>query len=301
MWRWLREEWLLARRSARIAFVSIVVLALLGAAAGVYLLRSWQYQPEVLPVDAETVDRQRDLLAAETRREDLSGAALQQALLKRYLAMLGRPEKLASLRSIRATGTLEFSSGLKRRVVLVKMHGGYLRVTVGAPPEQIIMGLTPEDAWQLVLRAGREVVEDLDPLQLGNLRRSAYPVSKLYLAMQNEWSIAYRGEESFEGQTAHVFEVGMEDGHSMRFFIDAESFLEIGAEERYPGESGEIVTTRHIQSEHFQADGLMMPGRVETHINGAFSHVFTVESAEVNPGVLESSFARPATEPNAES
>jgi len=258
----------------------------------IFVLRNWQAVPVDTGQDSGLLTEEVDSEESAKWKLLASREAEEQAILHEYFEGMGGVEKLASMKSVRATGELTFPDGRILRAVVVKKAGGLIRFILGIAPRQIVIGVNPDDAWQSSWVDGREIVEDIDPAQLDYMRRSGHPVSKLFMAMHNEWSITYLGEKAFNYKMAHVFEVKIDARETARFFIDPETFLEMGTEEWINDPSG-VTITRHLQSEHFEADGLTMPGRVETHINGVLSHTYIVQKVEVNPGVINSSFYRP--------
>ena len=137
------------------------------------------------------------------------------------------------------------------------------------------------------------MMEDLEPEEAERLRRGAYVVSELYLAMQNSWTVRYLGEQAFNYEMAHCFEVKVSDRNSIRFFIDPLTYMDTGREEWLFDEEGTLTITRVIGSEHMDISGLKVPGKVEIYENNVYQQTFVAVDTEVNPGIFADAFERP--------
>ena len=218
----------------------------------------------------------------------------ERAILERHFFALGGVERLASINSLLATGEMLLADGRILPVVMAKKHGGRIRVTFRQDNRQVVMVVTPDDAWKTVWQAGRlAFVGNLLPEERENLRRSSYVVSELFLAMLNTWTVGYLGEQAFNYRMSHCFEVRISDRNRIRFFIDPETFLDLGREDWVFAEDGTLSLTRFINHEHRNVDGFRIPGKMEMFANNVLVQTFRAQEFEVNPGILDQSFRRP--------
>ena len=96
---------------------------------------------------------------------------------------------------------------------------------------------------------------------------------------------------------AHVFEIRPKARHTVRFFIDPETYLDSGREDRVFESDGTLVITRRLNYDHFHANDMVVPGRVESYVNGKLLQTMVIEQAQINSGVLDSVFQRPVADP----
>jgi hypothetical protein len=232
MIRWLREEWEMAALWVKVLIPVGVVLFLVFGYGLVWTLSNWHGDlpegrvvkagPAAEPVPLEEALPDSELVPRLGPNE--------RTILENHFAALGGVDRLASIRSILSSGELTFADGHVRPIVMVKKRGSLLRLSMKTPEGQLVMVVTPDDSWQCLWQAGRLILlEDLPEKEAEKLRRSSYVVSELYLAMQNSWTVSYLGDQAFNYEMAHCFEVKVSDRNLIRFFIDPETYLDSGS------------------------------------------------------------------------
>jgi hypothetical protein len=297
MFRRLREEWELASPRVKV-MVPLGIVAFAAFSYGLtWVLSNWRGDLAEDPVDPMTRESPKRVPLDEALPESEIVPALgpnERAILEQHFVALGGVDRLASIRSLLSSGEITYADGEVRPIVVVKKQGARLRLSMKTPEGQLVMVVTPDDSWRCVWQAGRLVLlEDLAPEEAEDLRRSAYVVSELYLAMQNSWTVRYLGEQAFNYEMAHCFEVKVNDRNSIRFFIDPETYLDAGREEWLFDAEGTLTITRAIGSEHMDISGLKVPGKVEIFENNVYKQTFVAIDAEVNPGIFADAFERP--------
>ena len=217
-------------------------------------------------------------------------------ILKKHFDSLGGRASISRIRSLRIEGSIELEEKLQRDLLVLKKGGDHLRLSLSGPDVTIVMTISPEDAWQSVERAGRLLeVKDMNPRQKLELSDSLDLVTELLLAPERGWSLRYLGNRDFSYKVCHAFEVEHGDGHTIRFFLDPERFHDIGREEVYKDEDGEVVVMRRYQSDFERVDGFTFPKTVIIRENEEVVQKIMVESVAINPGILETAFTRPAS------
>jgi hypothetical protein len=230
---------------------------------------------------------------AESGYEIPMGIA-ERSLLDQHFAALGGFETISSVSSLRFAGKVQFSEDLTQDVVVVKKGGDRARITIKSKLSQTSVCVSPEDNWKAFWNRENLIkVEDLSPEEVEDQMRYIYVVSELFLALEKGWSLEYEGVREFDYKMAHVFEVRPDERHYVRFFIDPETFLDIGREDKVFLDDGTLEITRRINSEHFQASKLTIPGKVETYVDGKLVQTVFIQSGTVNAGVLDTVFTRP--------
>lgn len=218
----------------------------------------------------------------------------ERRILEEHLKAIGGVDRLASIKSILAHGTATYEDGSKLNIVVAKKQGDKMRLTMKMPKGQVVNVISPEDSWQAAYQAGvLLMVEDLADADFRRMKRSSYLVSELYLATLNSWQIRYIGEQAFNYEMAHCFEVKLSERELIRFFIDPETMLDVGREEWLFDGDGTLTIQRMVGTGHVDINGLMVPGRIESYENNVLKQTFVLTDMEVNPGLLDGSFERP--------
>jgi len=283
---------------------SLVARILLGGCilvlSGVISFLTWfvffSHSGEELPLGDEdgimSVPTLEDVLDDPGPVQELSRE--ERFILEQHFDAIGGIKSLSLVRSIWSTGTISFPGGGTFPIVVIKSNPNQIRVTVTRPEGQLVLVSSPEDKWRCLWKGGSLLlVEDLDQETADGLFRSSYVVSELFLSMQNSWTVEYVGQKAFNYEMAHCFEVVISEQSRIRFFIDPETFLDVGREEWNFDPDGELLFTRIIIKDHMDIGELTVGKRLELFENNALKHSIEIDDVEVNPGVLPETFTRP--------
>ncbi len=295
MFREWREAWLLASWKKRLRPFAWIGAGALVAWAGAWVLRNWLGSVESAePSEMLAATARAGSRAPLTPRPGGPTAVLPKEVIDCHFEALGGVRRLESIHSVRMTGELTIGDGETRSITVLKKRDSRIRVSLGTVTGQFSMGLHPGDAWRAYWSHGKLVmVEDLDPEQKAFLRFALPVVSELFVALRREWPVAYLGRQTFNGKAAHAFEIELNEREKVRLFLDPETCLALGREELIVGEAGRLSVKRQIFSEYRDADGCLLPGRVESSTDEASHQTIEVARIELNPGILDSTFLRP--------
>jgi hypothetical protein len=286
------EESSVAGKGLAILLTLLVIAFLFGIA---YISSNWRETevPTELPVMHEEPVQGGDSMEAFAPYAGLNAEG--KRILKRHFESLGGRASISRIRSLRIEGIIELEEELQRDLLILKKGGDHLRLSLSGPDATIVMTISPQDSWQSVERAGRLLeVKDMNPKQKLELSDSLDLVTELLLAPERGWSLRYLGNRDFSYKVCHAFEVEHSDGHIIRFFLDPDHFYDIGREEVYKDEDGEVVVMRRYQSDFEKVDGFTFPKTVIIRENEEVVQKIMVESVSINPGILETAFTRPS-------
>ncbi|MEX0326714.1 MAG: hypothetical protein AB3N33_11570 [Puniceicoccaceae bacterium] len=297
----LRESWSKTPSNTKSVLVLFGVAIVSSLLVMTIVISNWQKD---VPAETEdlskhaTRDLNRMIRQANTGKGpvQLLGIA-EKAVLDRHLTVIGGIENISAISSVRFSGRVTFEDGLVQEVVVVKKGGDRMRTSVRSKVTQTSWVVSPDSNWRAVWVNGNlRDVRDLADEELEDSLRYINVVSELYLAQQNEWDLRYLGVKDFNYRMAHVFEVKMAPRHIVEFYISPKTFLDVGRVEKIFEDDGTLNITRRLHRGHFDANGFMLPGFVETYINDKLIQKFRLESAVFNAGVLDSVFERPVVD-----
>jgi len=298
MIRYIRESWEMASLGSKVFAALFVVISIAGLAGTFWITSNWS--GDIMEGDAEVAGKGGFNLRQSIREAQaidpvvLPVGVAERAVLDQHFKALGGIQTVSSVSSLRFSGKVYFADGTIQDVFVVKKGGDRMRISVRTPVSQTSICISPDDNWRATWQLERVIdVEDLSPDDMESHGRYIYAVSELYLALENGWDLNYLGQHEFNYRMAHVFEVKPHPRHSVRFFIDPESFLDVGREDRIFEADGTLNITQRFNSEHIKANRLTIPGKVETFYNGELSQTLHILRGEVNSGVLDSVFTRP--------
>ena len=276
-----------------------LVLLLLGilVIAAAFLLTSTEKATP--PPKPKPVSQYRDLEAkpgpeGSVDEEILPMAPKERELLNRHFTAVGGINNFISMSSFRVAGDLDMGQGHIYGAILIKKGRDLERTTIRTPDFIEAKVLTPDDHWVAYWELGELVkVEDMGSDEIREMSLQAPVVDEIFRALQSGWLMQYAGQKNFNYHMAHVFEVQSGQRRTTRFYIDPETFFNVGREDLTFDQDGTLSIVRRVYSDYIDASGLTIPGLVETYIDDQLYATFHVSTAELNPGVLDSVFYRP--------
>ena len=254
---------------------------------------------------ADPLEGDRDTTLLETNRVEPGSSAgdpssqiryrmQQHQILGQHFDATGGAKVLSSTVSLRYSGTVTFGDGTRQAVAVTKKNGNSVRISISSRFSQTTICVTQRDGWRSVSRMNEIIlVEDLSPEEIAGHRRYLSVISELFLASVNGWRMEFKGIEEFNDDLAYRFDVMVTRDHQVSFFIDPESFLNIGRIDRIENGDGSVSETLRLHFDHLQAGGLVIPGRVEVYADAKLNQTLIIEDALRNGGVLDSAFERP--------
>ena len=294
----------MATIGTKVFLVILMLFVIAGLVTLTYISRNWFGN---LPAEREdlTAHTTRDF-SQVVRQSDIGKGPVQllgiaeRAVLDRHFAVLGGLDKIASVSSLRFAGRVTFDTGSVQDVIVVKKGGDRMRTTVRSNTSQTTWVLSPEINWRGVWVNGNlREVRVLSDDEVEESLRYIHVVSELYLAQQNGWDMRYLGVKDFNYKMAHVFEVKLEPRHTIEYYIDPKTFLDVGRVDKIFESDGTLTIIKRLHVEHFDANGFTLPGTVQTYLNGELLQEFELNSAQFNAGVLDEIFEwpQPTTKP----
>lgn len=227
---------------------------------------------------------------SEQWEEDLSPGKFGQA----YLKANGGAAFLRSLRSIRATGTMESPPEATRELLIVKRAPDKTLFHLTGDGVSVTYGTNGKEYWRSVIRDNRiaEVIL-LEGRERASLERSSsFFVDLLAHFLDSTGSI--EGIEADEWEDRRVIRVDWVDAEKdekASFFVDPGS-MNLLRSVRFPPGGG---TAETLYGDYRSLDAFRQPFRIENRENGELVSVIVIDSAEVNPGIPALFFDRPTT------
>lgn len=214
-------------------------------------------------------------------------------LVARNVAARGGAQAWRAVSSLRLTGRMDVGQGMLVPYVLEQKRPRRMRLEIVFEGQTAVQCTDGERGWKLTPFRGRGEVE---PLSDEELREAAGPADLdglLFDYALKGTRVELLGRETVQGRDAFKLQVELSGGAVRRVYLDAESALEIKVE------ATKVVGTRDHKVETFYHDwqpveGLLMPHRYETVMEGAEPHLLLVESVRVNPPLDDSRFVKPS-------
>lgn len=293
------ESWKMMSRITRCTIIAALVLIPVLLVGVVWLSRNL-YGPGELAPESVSVSTNSGIVLSPAdpfnAKDDMEQpmSLAERAILDTHFAAIGGVQRLASINSSRMKGRMVLQNGEEQVISVLKKAGDRVRITIKSPTMQRVASVTSSDSWYAVWKTGNLLLlEDMDPGEQAAIRQYAGLKSELFQARENSWNVRYVGYVEFNHRMTYAFDVDDDSKRRMRFFIDAETYLDIGREDRDLQENGQLAITQSLMEDHFDSSGYAVPGKISTWKDDQLVQTLYVDEMEMNPGILDSIFARP--------
>lgn len=216
---------------------------------------------------------------------------LVERLAEGYLAANGGAEAIASLRSLRFSGTFE-TDGQIIPYVSVKKRPSQSHLSLIFPGYKLALVVDGDVVWQRVLVDGEDPVNSLvDEAEAEEIRRLGMffdPVTMALLLSEGTIDDAFEGD--WKGRSCYVLEFrNAELNLDSVAYIDSETLRVLAREDMLDNESKRTL----IYSQYETIDGFQHALTTESYVDGELDNRVVVESAQHNIGTFSSFFEFP--------
>ncbi len=275
------------RRRRRIIFgVGGALLGVLLVAAVFVSLLRWQAR--TLADQAPPV-----VYGDETAIEDMDEERALNEVLARYYDAVSSELGLDRLGSYHVGGVYILPDDSRLDFSLVKKAPNQVRFSINRRGVRVIQAFNGETAWEARKFSG-ELVEATprDPEDLPELMRNAWATSDLYEPEEKGLSLQFAGKVEYHGKDAYEIVGEHVNGGITRFFLDAETYYELGRISNIELD-GEWIEEESVMSGHAAVDGFVFPHRVQTYRGGELVQTQEVTELQVNQGLFDWFFEKP--------
>ncbi len=215
---------------------------------------------------------------------------LDEVLLA-YTDANGGLENIRKARSIRLEGE-NFQNEEGYNFILIKKRPHFIRLIMKKDETAIHLGYNGVHAWQMIEAPGVRRVEDLSgPSSLAFVRDSAFE-SPLINAAEEGISLKLDGVENVNRVDCYRIRVKPADQPEYFIYLDSRTFRETFLKRDIDGADGRQEYTTWFLS-YLEVENIWLAVDIENRLDGKVIGHMTVDSAEINIGVLNSYFSRP--------
>jgi outer membrane lipoprotein-sorting protein len=236
------------------------------------------------------------LAAAIALATSPAGAQTVDEIVARHVAARGGLDKIASLQTIRMTGTMTMGPGLEVPFVLEMKRPNRMRLDMQVQGQTGTQAFDGTRGWMLMPFGGRSAPEPMPAEAVREAQEQADFDGVLVNRQAKGHEVELVGKEPVDGAEAYHLKVTLKNGSVRHLYLDAASFLEIKAEGTRTIRGNE-VESESVIGDYREVGGLMFPHRMETGIKGVPQRQrMTVQRIELNVPIDDSRFAMPEQE-----
>jgi outer membrane lipoprotein-sorting protein len=211
-------------------------------------------------------------------------------VLKEHFAAIGQ-EKLLKVTSVKTTGKL-VQSGLEIPFIQMSKRPDCVRVEGTFQGLSFIQTFNGKEGWNLNPFAGVTDPQPMTDDELKNMKYSGDIDGMLWNWKDKGYTVTLEGKEDMEGTSCFKVKLATKDGDVFTFYLDAESYMMIRSNTKIKVQGNETESDTYF-SNYMQVEGLAMPGKVDTKVNGQIVMTIVTDKVEVNTELDKALFEKP--------
>jgi len=219
----------------------------------------------------------------------LSAQSLDE-VLKEHFKAIGQ-EKLLKVNTIKTTGKL-LQGGMEipffqmaRRPDCVRIEGTFQGLS-------FIQTYNGTEGWDLNPFAGVTDPQPMSEDALKTMKYSADIDGMLWNWKDKGYTVTLEGKEDMEGTSCYKVKQVTKEGDVFTYYLDADSYMMIRTNTKVKVQGNETESDTYYGN-YTQVEGLAMPGKIDTKMNGQVVMTIVTDKVEVNLDLDKSLFEKP--------
>lgn len=212
-------------------------------------------------------------------------------VLKEHFKAIGQ-EKLLKVNSVKTTGKL-LQSGLEIPFIQMSKRPDCMRVEGTFQGLSFIQTFNGKEGWNLNPFAGATEPQPFSEDELKSMKYSADMDGMLWNMKEKGYTATLEGKEDMEGTSCFKIKLVTKEGDVFNYYLDADSYMMIRTNTKVKIQGNETETDTYY-SNYMQVEGLAIPGKVDTKMNGQVVMTLITDKAELDLELDKSLFEKPA-------
>lgn len=217
-------------------------------------------------------------------------------LVERNIEARGGIEALRAIKSIKSSGTMNFSGGdfsIELALVSLSERDGKVRSEASLQGLTQVSAYDGNEAWTINPFQGRLDAERMSADDAKGLEVQADLDGPLVDWKQKGHQVSYLGVEDVDGTEAHKLKVQLKNGDLQYRYLDPDYFLEIRVSDQVKRRGVESETETDLGN-YEKVNGVFMPFAMESGPKGGpKGQKIQIKTAEVNVDIDDSLFVFP--------
>ncbi len=212
-------------------------------------------------------------------------------VLKQHFEAIGQ-EKLMKVNSFKTIGKL-VQSGVEIPFMQMSKRPDFMRVEGTFQGLTFVQTYNGKEGWNVNPFAGVNEPQPMGEDELKSMKYSADMDGMLWNWKDKGYTVTLEGKEDMEGTSCFKIKQVTKEGDVFTYYIDSDSFMLLRNNTKVKVQGNEAETDTYF-SNYMQAEGIAMPGKVDTKMNGQLIMTIVTDKVELNPELDKSLFEKPA-------
>mgnify|MGYP000978102213 CR=1 FL=1 len=214
-------------------------------------------------------------------------------VLSEHFAAIGQENQL-KVNSARMTGKM-MQSGIEIPFVQMMKRPKKVRVEATFQDLTLVQTFNGEEGWSVNPFAGVTEPQPMSADEVKSMNYTADMDGMLWDHANKGYTVSLEGSEDMEGTMCHVVKLVTDTGDTFTFYIDSDSYIILRTNNKVTVMGNETETDTY-QSNYSMVDGIAVPGKIETRMQGQVMMTLLVDKAEFNPELDDALFEKPVNQ-----
>lgn len=222
------------------------------------------------------------------------GSIISQTLeevLAEHFSATGQ-DNLLKVNTQKVTGKM-IQSGLEIPFVQYAKRPGKVRVEATLQGMTLIQTYNGTEGWVINPFAGVTTPQPMTEDQLKSMKYQADSDGMLWNWAEKGYKVTLEGQEDMEGTSCYKIKLVTEPGDIFTFWIDADTYILLRQNAKIMVMGNETENDTYF-SNYTMLDGIAMPGKAETKMQGQLLMTLIFEKMELNQELEDTLFDKPS-------
>lgn len=222
------------------------------------------------------------------------GSLISQTLdevLAEHFSATGQ-DNLLKVNSQKVTGKV-IQSGLEIPFIQYAKRQGKVRIEVTLQGLTLIQTFNGTEGWVINPFAGVTTPQPMTEDQLRSMKYQSDSDGMLWNWKEKGYLVTLEGQEDMEGTSCFKLKLVTEPGDVFTFWIDADSYILLRQNAKMTVMGNESENDTYF-SNYSMVEGIAMPGKAESKMQGQLVMTMIFEKIELNPDLEDTIFDKPS-------
>lgn len=217
-------------------------------------------------------------------------------VLKKHFEAMGQ-DKLAKVNSQKVSGKM-IQNNIEIPFTQFAKRPSFVRVEATFQALTLIQTYNGKEGWNLNPFNGATEAQPFSEDELKSMRYQADMDGMLWNPAEKGYTLTLEGKDDMEGTSCFVIRVDTKDGDTFKYYIDSDSYILLRTNSKVKVQ-GNIMENDSYYTNYMQVDGIAVPGKTETKVNGQLAQTMVIDKVEFNVQLDNSIFDKPQKQPSA--
>jgi hypothetical protein len=211
-------------------------------------------------------------------------------VLKKYFAAIGQ-DKVLTINTLRTTGKM-IQGGIEIPFSQIAKRPGSFRVEGTFQGLTFIQTYNGKEGWSLNPFSGSTEPQPFTDNEMKAMRYQADFDGMLWNWKEKGYTVTLDGNEDMEGTSCIKVKLTTKEDDTFLYYLDSDSYIMLRTNTKIKVQGTETESDTYF-SNYMQVEGMAMPGKLDTKVNGQLVSTVVTDKVEINIELDNALFEKP--------